>query len=185
MRGLRKIDYERPATASLPLRYLSPNPTRFPAQVEHGYDSCLLLCLKVINAEGEPAGQHPETSMLLPMNPMKTLQAFDVGDQRSDTVIAHPSFPCIVKLSRFLQILSRFRQDDHPPHDAGFCRRSFNSAIPRNSPSPRSILANRVAMTSPCQSGDGTASGVWTSEAHSNSMACSRSSTLIRSMSAA
>ena len=69
-----------------------------------------------------------------------------------------------------LQVVGSLRQNDHAPHGVGFCRRSFNWAMVRNSPSPRSILAKRLARTSPCQAGDGTASGVRVSEAHSNSI---------------
>jgi hypothetical protein len=54
----------------LPPCHLLPNPTRVPAQIEHGHHSRLLLRLKVIDAKWKPAGQHPETVELPLMNSM-------------------------------------------------------------------------------------------------------------------
>ncbi len=55
---------QRPSAESLPLRYLFANPARTPAQVEHKHHSRLILGLKVIDAEGETARQHPKTAIL-------------------------------------------------------------------------------------------------------------------------
>jgi hypothetical protein len=119
------------------------------------------------------------------MNPMMQQEALDVRQQGSEAILANTGLPRIVEPARFLQVLGGFGQNDYPPHRGGPCNRFFNSGIVKNSASPRSIAARRVARTSACQAGDGTASGVRASETHSNSIVWSRSSRLIFSISAA
>jgi hypothetical protein len=74
------------------------------SQVEHSHYSGFVLSLQVVNAEGKPAGQHPETAMLLPMDSMIERQAFDVVQQRITTVLAHTGLLGIAKRLCGLQV---------------------------------------------------------------------------------
>src|SRR5678816_2531547 len=117
---------------------------------------------------------------MLRMNSVIVGELFRVGNQGVDAVISDPLLLTLIKVTRVLQVLHCFGQQNDRFHELAENRRLTSSSV-RNLPSPRSILARRPATTRPCHSGEGTSSGEAANERQSSSTASNRSRTLIPS----